>query len=589
MSDANFTPNLGEYKSLQPFRFWCQKVLPLVYDDSLSYYELLCKVVDYLNKTMEDVETLHGDVTNLHKAYVELQGYVNNYFNNLDVQSEINNRLDSMASDGTLLNIIRPTIINTTDAWLHDNITNPSSPPIDTSLSISGAAADAKTTGDSLFKKLQFIGVVNENTLNIYLPNGDANNAENNGYYLMYGVQSISNIPPTIDKAFFMLECFGEYGDKTIKVQRITDFQRNSYIRYLLSGSWSNWVSVTGFNFIGVGDFANNLNNAPLNSYYITYNLTSSPINSPDNAKNYCLMTLGGTNFVYQIYISNKLFTRFNYGGTWSDWSVDSFAIIVDKNIQKTAFTFPTLKEGIEAGNSRFNSIVYVNSGTYDLVEEFGTEFLENMNESSPQGLYLNNNITVIFQPNSKITFNYTGNNDFVKTNFSPFNTNNTKYGFTLIGCNIEASNCRYCVHDEHTTNTEPYVNNYIDCDFKIDNTKNTVWGLHQCIGGGLGVSGIVKIENCIFNVLGATENIYAVSYHNCALENAKSFITITGCLFEHHNGIGFTEYGVSTLVSKMIASNNAFKDETPFIEEIKGSTNNVKLIKFNNVGSVDF
>ena len=29
--------------------FYCQKVLPLAYDDSLSYYELLCKVVKYVN------------------------------------------------------------------------------------------------------------------------------------------------------------------------------------------------------------------------------------------------------------------------------------------------------------------------------------------------------------------------------------------------------------------------------------------------------------------------------------------------------------------------------------------------------------
>ena len=34
---ADFTPNMGNYKTLQPFRYWCQKVLPLVYDDSLSY------------------------------------------------------------------------------------------------------------------------------------------------------------------------------------------------------------------------------------------------------------------------------------------------------------------------------------------------------------------------------------------------------------------------------------------------------------------------------------------------------------------------------------------------------------------------
>ena len=34
--------------NLSNFRFWCQKVLPLVYDDSLSYYEVLCKIVKYI-------------------------------------------------------------------------------------------------------------------------------------------------------------------------------------------------------------------------------------------------------------------------------------------------------------------------------------------------------------------------------------------------------------------------------------------------------------------------------------------------------------------------------------------------------------
>ena len=43
---------------IRKFRFWCQKVLPLVYDNSLSYYELLCKVVDYLNKVIEDVNSI---------------------------------------------------------------------------------------------------------------------------------------------------------------------------------------------------------------------------------------------------------------------------------------------------------------------------------------------------------------------------------------------------------------------------------------------------------------------------------------------------------------------------------------------------
>ena len=148
---ANFTPSMGNYQTLQPFRYWCQKVLPLVYDDSLSYYELLCKVVDYLNKTMEDVETLHGDVTNLHKAYVQLQEYVNNYFSSLDVQKEINNKLDSMVQSGELLNIITPTITSNVTSWLTGHITNPSNPPIDKSLLVGNAAADSKTVGDLIF------------------------------------------------------------------------------------------------------------------------------------------------------------------------------------------------------------------------------------------------------------------------------------------------------------------------------------------------------------------------------------------------------------------------------------------------------
>lgn len=103
---ADFGPTLGNYTELKPFRYWCQKVLPLVYDDALSYYELLCKVVDYLNKTMEDVETLHEDVNALNKAYTKLQNYVNNYFSSLDVQQEINNKLDEMANDGTLMSLL---------------------------------------------------------------------------------------------------------------------------------------------------------------------------------------------------------------------------------------------------------------------------------------------------------------------------------------------------------------------------------------------------------------------------------------------------------------------------------------------------
>lgn len=53
---------MTDVKNLKHFNFWCQKVLPLVYDDSLSYYEVLCKVVDYINKMLAEIEVDENEI-----------------------------------------------------------------------------------------------------------------------------------------------------------------------------------------------------------------------------------------------------------------------------------------------------------------------------------------------------------------------------------------------------------------------------------------------------------------------------------------------------------------------------------------------
>lgn len=99
-------------KEYKPFRFWCQKVLPLVYDDSLSYYELLCKVVSYINSLTADVKDL-----------AEMVDRYEQYFNNLDVQEEINNKLDEMAESGALADIINQNLLFTVNENI-DNLQN---------------------------------------------------------------------------------------------------------------------------------------------------------------------------------------------------------------------------------------------------------------------------------------------------------------------------------------------------------------------------------------------------------------------------------------------------------------------------------
>ena len=56
---ANFTPERGTFKDLKQLRFWTQKILPLVYDDSLSYYEVLAKLTAKIN---EVIETFNEDI-----------------------------------------------------------------------------------------------------------------------------------------------------------------------------------------------------------------------------------------------------------------------------------------------------------------------------------------------------------------------------------------------------------------------------------------------------------------------------------------------------------------------------------------------
>lgn len=58
---------------MQTFKYWCYKVLPLVYDDSLSYYELLCKVIDYINNLIAEDKIIESDIAELQNAIAEIE------------------------------------------------------------------------------------------------------------------------------------------------------------------------------------------------------------------------------------------------------------------------------------------------------------------------------------------------------------------------------------------------------------------------------------------------------------------------------------------------------------------------------------
>ena len=109
INDADFAPTKPTFKDVVYMSIRNLTNFPYIEKDfdAITDYELLCKVVEHLNNLISNNNTQNSTITGLYNAYVALQDYVNDYFNDLDVQDEINKKLDEMAQDGSLTQLIK--------------------------------------------------------------------------------------------------------------------------------------------------------------------------------------------------------------------------------------------------------------------------------------------------------------------------------------------------------------------------------------------------------------------------------------------------------------------------------------------------
>lgn len=114
--------NKFNYKNLTPFKWFVLENFPFIEADfdALTNWQLFCKIGKEINKIINSVNLTGEQIETLTNAFNDLQDYVNNYFTNLNIQNEINNKLDQMAEDGTLANIINQEIFGE----LNNNINN---------------------------------------------------------------------------------------------------------------------------------------------------------------------------------------------------------------------------------------------------------------------------------------------------------------------------------------------------------------------------------------------------------------------------------------------------------------------------------
>lgn len=115
--------NKYDYKNICPFKWFVLENFPFIEDDfdALTNWQLFCKLGKEINKIIKSQNEVGQAVEDFTEKFIVLYNYVHDYFDNLDVQEEINNKLDVMAKDGTLLEIIG-SYLDANCLWCYTNV-----------------------------------------------------------------------------------------------------------------------------------------------------------------------------------------------------------------------------------------------------------------------------------------------------------------------------------------------------------------------------------------------------------------------------------------------------------------------------------
>lgn len=609
--EANFFPDVPEFPSMGAFQPIYGKFDLTTYIQGASDYEIMAFLVGKYNACLE----AYGTVTKLSADTVtackQLQDWINTWFTNLNVQEELNNKIDSMVQDGSFATLLHQTfdvqlnqqVINTTTAWLIANVTPSGSAVIvDKSLTIEGAAADAKATGERYhyISHLHSGSTFDFNTVN-----------KMNTIDAIYSASEVTNAP------------FDNWKDgSTWFVENHFDSITPSYIIQLIykpcsytsmsayriydtyTEKWSGWTIYTGstafyshLNPASTFDFNTADMGNTVNAIYSATQVTNAPFDNWKDGSTWFVETKWDaaspqylTQYVYKPGSSidaGAARTYDTFSKTWSNWSIHpaTSTNVAGETIEcGPGKTYETLRSACEYAITKANTTVIVYPGTYNLA----TEFADHISAKNGSGISLNNGIHVIFLGGAYVKAIFDNTNRWVYENFEPFRAVGS---FTLEGLNIESANCRYCVHDEHYGNGT-YHNKYINCTMKYTNTHTDVTYV-QCIGGGLGEHGFIEITGGMYTSIttaapsGETidELTLPITYHNGNNANADNKIFISNVLLTDKGHFRFGDYGPSTIKSQVIINNCKMGLPTVHtFENSEFSTVNFEITEFNNV-----
>ena len=263
---------------------------------------------------------------------------------------------------------------------------------------------------------------------------------------------------------------------------------------------------------------------------------------------------------------SARTCARTKVNGTWGSWSAYAGASTSAVFHVGSGQTYTRLRDGIAAAVANTNATVYVHPGTYDLVSEFATEIAA---ATGDVGIILKNGVHVIFYDGAKVTANFDNSQStydattwrWIYDHFAPFYADlyNSNSNFILENLDIEASNTRYCVHDELGGNYT-YRHEYRNCRMKYY-TDHSDTSYLQCIGGGLGRHGTIIIDGGYYETYTeyGTASIdsgdkdsaqQCISYHNGNNSECYGTITVKNVYLKNRGYMRFGWWGNSDITS---------------------------------------
>ena len=507
---------------------------------------------------------------------------------------------------------------------------------VDDTLSIEGAAADAKATGDKFNDVNSTISDVVKQELNETLTKPSSGNAiatvafrviKNQAYLLtvdslgsvtintritasgenlerVYSGGPCTNeiIVPTEDAGYLRIVAAkdADVSIKTLTAKEAYEIAHaTSEEAPLFSKNYSGLINGTSV-VSDLDDVTDNIN------YRMNFSLGSSsiPANTPYGTSwgssavaffQSVVKTAGAHSAGdIQLFIgSDAVYVRY-YAAAWLSWQKlysDVFPREFVVDINGTG-DYTSLCAAIDAAVEYPNSIVRVKRGTYNAIDEMkalkGSSYFDNFATSTDQ-IYVRNGLKVICEPGTILEAHYTGANTVVNTHYAPLNFSNSD-GY-IEGLEIDASNCRYCIHDDQWTYTEPYKHTLKNCRLIMDNSQNAAWDRRLAFGGGLGVNGYIIFEGCYFKAAGLpaeynNQSIYgSAGYHNSPDSNAQSTLVINNCYFADGSTFRLTRHGDSTKMTRAFVSGCSLGREMELTyEQTSTSAQNCEIIDCNNV-----